>query len=113
MGMFNEISTTEKLTCPHCGERHHWTIQFKYGACDLTRYRLGQRLDWGTNDEGEPGHPHVYADGILTQCPNCKGEMDPTQELYDIELRDDIITTVTKATGEIDYAGEPWLVVED
>ena len=62
MGAFNEVEGD--AVCSHCGLNARFVVQFKYGDTWQLEYRLGDKLRWGGNDEGEPGLPRVVVEGI-------------------------------------------------
>jgi hypothetical protein len=70
MGAYNTVSA--KLVCLSCGLLVDVVAQFKYGNTWQLHYKVGEELQWGGNDVGEPGQRHVVVDGIVEQaCPKC------------------------------------------
>ena len=53
MGAFNRLLVEHQ--CARCGSTVERAFQFKYGHKWQDDYRIGDRLDWGGNDEGTPG----------------------------------------------------------
>lgn len=73
MGAFNTVTT--ESSCPFCGQAKAWVVQFKYGNCWQTDYRIGNTLKWGGNDVGENVGGKVRTSGIAEKgCNNCGAE---------------------------------------
>src|SRR5688572_64615 len=110
MGAYNVVTAT--LPCPGCNGSVPLRIQFKYGNTWQHEYKLGERLTWGGNDIGEPGHKRVVVDGIAESCPSCG--YDETMDYY-VFLRDDVIVSVEPATNEYDFArtGRTYIVLDE
>jgi hypothetical protein len=72
MGAFNTLNA--QTSCPICGRTGIFDIQFKYGHTWQLDYEIGDRLRWGGNDKGIPGHTKVLVEGIGGPCPHCGAE---------------------------------------
>lgn len=108
MAAYNEIVRIEEEVCPRCNSRIQRTVQFKYGATWHHLYAIGNKIEWGDNDIGEPGHKRVVVAGYPGECPVCGHLPDWT---YDIALRDDVIDEIQRSDGAYTYRGEQTYVV--
>ncbi|WP_459805664.1 hypothetical protein [Herbidospora sp. RD11066] len=90
--MFNVLRNAVRITCEHCGSAGFRVMQFTYGALELRFYEIDDRLRWDDDPEGEPGLAEVRVEAILESCPDCGG--DSSEEMYEILVRDDVITSV-------------------
>jgi len=68
MGAFNTVKS--EASCPFCGNKQEWTIQFKYGNCWQYKYRIGDKIRWGGNKKGSNVVGNVRTGGIAEE--NCK-----------------------------------------
>src|SRR5271167_4572657 len=102
MSAFNEVVRTDDETCPRCASRIHRAVQFKYGDTWQHRFVEGDRIQWGGNDIGEPGHSVVIVLGAAGACPLC-GDVPDVD--YDITIREDVIEDVRPSDGTYDYGG--------
>jgi hypothetical protein len=110
MAAYNEVVRTEEEVCPRCNSKIHRTVQFKYGDSWQHHYVVGDKLDWGGNDIGEPGHKVVVVAGYPSGCPVCGHTPDMT---YDVTLRDDVLSEVRPSDGTYEYRGaRTYFVVE-
>ena len=110
MSAFNTVRLTQ--ACPtgnHIGE---FEVQFKYGDCWQYEYRLGDKLKWGGNDNGKPGHKRVVVDGV-GYCSKCGPEAEYPD--YEVWLEHDQIVSVRPACGQYDFVNSPdtYIVVEE
>ncbi|MFD4192257.1 hypothetical protein [Amycolatopsis thermoflava] len=103
MGMFNVVDVPGEPVCRSCGRAGRRNAQFRFGACNLRRYRVGDSLEWGEWDAGVPGRPLVAARGYGSRCPHCGFDDDL---MFDVIIEQDIVTAVRPETGKIDYSGE-------
>jgi hypothetical protein len=109
MGAFNTVAT--KLLCPSCRKPAEVTVQFKYGNTAQLNYRLGDKLEWGGNDRGNPGKRHVVVDGIVSSdCPNCKS---PREWLVYVHIENDRITKIENADGSYNFLDSDGYLVID
>jgi hypothetical protein len=108
---YNEVVRAEEEVCPRCESKIQRLVQFKYGDTWQHRYEIGDRIEWGGNDVGEPGHELVVAIGYPDDCPVCGYAPDRT---YDVLIRRDVIEDVRPSDGTYDYSGSPqgYLVIE-
>ncbi len=86
MGAFNTVRG--QATCPICGEMGEFDIQFKYGDTWQHTYCVGEKIKWGGNAIGKPGHKKVLVEAISGRCPHC-GRDDIE---FDVVLISDVIT---------------------
>ncbi|GHF08459.1 hypothetical protein GCM10017786_47820 [Amycolatopsis deserti] len=110
MGVFNVVEVPGEQICRDCGRPSRRDAQFRFGACDLSRYRIGDLLHWGERDAGVPGRPLVAARGYGSRCPHC-GYND--ELMFDVIIEHDIVTAVLPETGKIDYSkqDDEWVVL--
>lgn len=94
MGAFNRLLVEHE--CVRCGSTVERAFQFKYGHKWQDDYRIGDRLDWGGNDEGTPGLAWVQFAGIPEECVACGADDDA---FYVITMRSDILTDVARVDG--------------
>ncbi|MEU0879807.1 hypothetical protein ABZ345_14465 [Lentzea sp. NPDC005914] len=113
MGAFNILVMPElEWWCPRCGLGKTRFVQFKYGAQIQKEYYVGDTLEWGTLDRGEPGLRHVAVLGFGLSCVDCGYQDDQD---YRIDIRSDVISSVVPDDGELDYLSQGnhyWLVLE-
>jgi len=69
MGVFNRFIVDER--CSACGQIVDNAYQFKFGSRGQYDYQQGDTLQWGANDQGDPGQPDVVVDCLQEGCPNC------------------------------------------
>jgi hypothetical protein len=93
MGLFNTVTLDSK--CPSCTRIVPLRVQYKFGATRLFSYSVGDKIQWGANDVGEPGH-HIVVLGTPEQCTNCGHDDD--REFY-VYIVDDVIDSVELADG--------------
>ena len=101
MGAFNTM--VAKLTCPHCGQRSAFELQFKFGDTWQYQYKVGDRLRWGGNDHGTAGLPCVFVEAI-GDCAACGAEYLE----FEIRVEDDVLIevfAVEKRSGSTDWPG--------
>jgi hypothetical protein len=89
VGAYNIVQAN--VDCPNCHQAVTKNVQFKYGDCYLHTYALGDRLDWGGNDEGHAGVGRVRVLAMPEPCPDCNFFGD---EYYDVVIEHDIISGV-------------------
>lgn len=111
MSAYNEVIRRDEETCPRCGSSIHRPVQFKYGDTWQHQFAVGDRIAWGGNDIGEPGHKLVVVLGDAGECPICGHVPDGT---YDIMIEQDVITGVDQSDGTYDYvgSGETYIILE-
>jgi rRNA maturation protein Nop10 len=111
MSAYNVVIACDEEECPRCGSKIQRPVQFKYGDTWQYQYKIGDRIRWGGNDIGEPGHKVVVVEGYADECPVCGHVPDQT---YDITIRDDVIECVLPSDGTYDYvgSGKDYFVVE-
>jgi len=85
MSAFNTV--TGQTTCPICGERGEFEIQFKYGKTWQLKYNLGDAIQWGGNEIGNPDFKKVSVEGISNACFSCGRDMLE----FDVIIIDNII----------------------
>jgi hypothetical protein len=102
MGLFNTLLTA--LPCPNCSDIIEKQIQFKYGDTRLNEYRIGDRLRWGSNNEGQPGYKKVKVWATGVHCPICG--YDPEWDEYEILIENDILISVTSLLNWDEYLAE-------
>jgi hypothetical protein len=102
MSAYNLVVTVKNAACPGCGKLAERVIQFRYGDTWQHRYSVGDRVRWGGNDTGEPGHSLVVAAGYPEPCSSCEDDSG----LYDVHIKDDVIVSVTPSDGTYDYAAQ-------
>jgi hypothetical protein len=110
MGAYNEVRA--RLVCPSCKMDVEATVQFKYGSVVHHKYSIGDKIVWGANDVGRPGRQLVVVEGEAMGCPNCGYDAD--WPAY-IVVENDIIRSVTNATGAYDFAStaESYIVLRE
>ena len=103
MGSFNVLTTTVK--CSNCKNIYQGRIQFRYGNTWQIEYRIGDKLEWGGNQIGNPNEKKVKAYGILESelCPAC-GKVNKNNE-FDILVENSVLVNVT-IMQNYDYEGE-------
>ncbi|MBC6448239.1 hypothetical protein [Actinokineospora xionganensis] len=109
MPAYNTVTAERPAVCPVCGLEQLRDVQFTFGETWQLAYRVGDRIKWGANDSGEPGHPRVGVAGYGEDCVRC-GAVDPV-ERYDIVIADDVIASVTPADGSVRYGPDDWTVL--
>jgi len=102
MAAFNEVIDVVTTVCPACGVPASRSVQYSFGDTWQYRYRVGDRIAWGGNDIGEPGHAAVVADGYGAGCPSC-GADNWDEERYDVHFANDVIVAVEPASGRYDF----------
>jgi len=100
MGTYNVLNTIIK--CKRCKYLLNVKVQFKFGDTWLYEYQLGDKINWGGNDKGEPNLAKVKAYGILSsgKCPNCGFT---NEEEYDIFIENDSIRSIAPLSNISDY----------
>lgn len=110
--MYNILLVDQWEGCPQCGLGTTRYIQFGYGALILKEYRVGDKLEWGSLDRGEPGIPHVAVFGTGLSCVDCN--YDYGQD-YRIDIKYDVIARAELDDGKLDYLSQGnhyWLILE-
>ena len=111
MSAYNEVIRSDEEVCPRCDSKIQRSVQFKYGDTWQHRFAVGDRLTWGGNDVGEPGHKVVVVLGHPGECPVCGHVPERT---YDVTIRQDVIEGVRPSDGTYDYggSGQGYFIVE-
>ena len=111
MSAYNEVVRPGLEVCPRCKSEIERVVQFKYGDTWQHRYMIGDRIEWGGNDVGEPGHELIVTIGYPDGCPVCGHVPDQT---YDVFVRRDVIEDVRPSDGSYDYAaaGKGYVIAE-
>ncbi len=107
MGAFNTVVV--ELPCPVCENSAEFEIQFKYGNTWQFEYRIGNRIKWGGNEIGEPGHETVLVGGIGGPCSCCG--IDTLE--FDLVVKSDVIVDVLPVGLERVNSNELGYVVLD
>jgi hypothetical protein len=102
MAAYNEVLRADTEVCLRCLSKIHRVVQFKYGETWQHRYNQGDRIAWGRNDIGEPGHELVVVIGHPDACPVCG---DVPNVTYDVSIREDALDNVRLSDGTYDYLG--------
>lgn len=107
MGAYNTVRGPS--LCPRCGHSAEFEVQFKYGDTWQHSYRLGDRLRWGGNDIGVPGHKRVLVEGIGGPCGRCGADnLD-----FDVVVKDDELLGIEPArSGRTNSGPEGYVVME-
>lgn len=95
MSAFNILKT--EITCPKCGKRSLFEVQFKYGNTWQYVYRLGDEIKWGGNEVGKRTEKDLQIEGIGGPCQNC-GE--DNIDCF-IEIKGNEIKSAATKTGPI------------
>ena len=70
MEAFNTVKS--ETSCPFCGSKQQWSVQFKYGDCRQYEYRIGDKLRWGGNKKGSNVGGCVRTGGLTEErCRRC------------------------------------------
>ncbi len=110
MGAFNTLRA--KADCPNCRAPVDVVVQFKYGDTWQIEYQLGEEIQWGGNDVGDPNARLVAVDGVVEgPCSHCGAEAEWNVYVY---IRDDRLERVQTADGSIPFAkiGKTYSVLE-
>jgi hypothetical protein len=91
MSAFNVVQGPNE-TCTRCGSSISRDVQFKYGDTWQHEYEVGDRIEWGGNDLGEPAEL-VIVTGIGDLCPVC-GYLPEYELLYEIIVDEGVIESV-------------------
>jgi len=91
MSAFNSLLA--EISCPVCKRPGLFTIQFKYGDTWQYEYHLGEMLEWGGNDYGEPRAGIVCVRGLGGPCSNCLTDDLP----FVITIKDNQLMSVEPA----------------
>ena len=70
MGAFNRYLRDER--CPGCGQQIERGFQFKFGHKWQIDYHAGDTLQWGGNDDSDPGLALVHVWAVPESCPHCR-----------------------------------------
>jgi hypothetical protein len=97
MGLFNTVEVAVK--CPRCNQTVPLKVQFKHGATRQYSYKVGDEIEWGANDVGDPKNRNVVVLGVPESCANCGHDDD--REFY-VYFNDDTIDSVELADGTWD-----------
>lgn len=109
MGAFNVLVVED--VCRIDGTPVERRIQFKFGHVGQTVYQVGDELEWGGNDQGEPGAARVVVSGISEKCPSCGQE----SEDYAVWIEHDRIVAASRTFGAVSPAqldAEGFIVLE-
>jgi len=100
MGTYNTLKVDEQ--CLSCGASFILNIQFKFGETWLYNYRLGEKIKWGSANNGIPNLDKVKVYGVSESdhCPHCK---NPILGEYDIIMNKDIINSIVPMNSLGDY----------
>ena len=98
VSLYSRVQVDRGEECPSCHSVINRIIQFGYGNTRLVDYRIGQPLEWGGNDVGEPGHRRVRVSGHAEPCPRCG---NVTDTLYEVVIEHDRLVDV-HPVGRID-----------
>ncbi|MFD4640318.1 hypothetical protein ACFWN2_23590 [Lentzea sp. NPDC058436] len=112
MGMYNILLLDQVEGCPQCGLGKTRYVQFGFGALALKEYRVGDDLEWGSLDRGEPGLRHVAVFGTGLNCVDCDYGCDDD---FRIDVKSDVIVSAVVDDGTLDYLSQGhhyWLVLE-
>lgn len=103
MGVFNTVRGV--ANCPSCGHGVEVVAQFQYGDTWLHEYRIGDRLQWGGNQVGEPGAKRAIVDAWAEGCSWCGYQGDWRLHLI---VENDILTALTPPSERYDFDW-PWI----
>ena len=101
MSAFNVVEGVV-ATCPQCHQATTVSVQFKFGAVINSRYRIGDVVRWGANENGEPGKRRVVVYGAVgLPCSICgfDGDWD-----FDVFISNDKIVEVLPSSGVYNFA---------
>jgi hypothetical protein len=87
-----------------------YILQFKFGHSRLIDYRLGDKLAWGGNDNGEPGKKKVIVEGI-EEGSSQTGQL----KYWYIFLENDVIVGAEPDDGRYEFTNpdDYGIVLED
>ena len=71
-------------------------IQFRWGNCDLSTYRIGDTIKW--NDIGPPS---IWSDDNLNVSGIGCDNYSKKDKFYQIEIRNNVISSVTPISEEL------------
>jgi hypothetical protein len=96
---------------PKDGIKRNCIVQFKFGDTWETNYRLGDKLAWGGNDNGEPGKRRVVVHGVTGSC-DTSGVLP---EDWFIFIENDVIKSVEPDDGRYNFDDSDgyYLVLEE
>jgi hypothetical protein len=88
-----------------------YILQFKFGHSRLIDYRLGDKLAWGGNDNGEPGKRRVVVHGV---AETDDGISDDAEDWF-IFIENDMIKSVEPDDGRYNFDDSEgyYLVLEE
>jgi hypothetical protein len=106
MSAFNTV--VGLALCPQCGRSAEFEVQVKYGDTWQYCYAVGDKVRWGGNDVGTPGHKRVLVEGIGGPCPLCRADaLD-----FDVLVEDDQFTSIVPAAERRHSRSEGFVVLE-
>lgn len=111
MGLYNYV--IGDVACRSCGCTSRRDLQLHYGAKNLHRYHLGDRLNWLQGVcEGEPVDGRVWCPCYATPCPNC-GD-DPPCAIFAVVIDRGVIAEIHQAPIGHVYPEHPtWTLLSD
>lgn len=109
MGAYNEATCAKQVVCLRCGSLLQRIVQFKYGDTWQHRNAIGDHLQWGGNDVGEPNHLLVAVKGYPEACPVCGYVLGMT---CDVMVRDNTLDVVRPSCLLYEHADHDYLVVD-
>jgi hypothetical protein len=111
MGSYNILIADIK--CSNCNASYEGKIQFRYGNTVQLKYRIGDKVEWGGNQIGNPNERKVKVYGILEseQCPVCANENKNNE--FDIFIENGVLVSFS-VMQEYNYEGEGnYMVLEN
>ncbi|GGJ57748.1 HEAT repeat domain-containing protein [Deinococcus roseus] len=113
MGTFNTFILHQP--CAHCQVEIDQHIQFKYADTWQHTYHLGDTLEWGGNQTGNPAQGLVVLDAATEDCPHCGHD----EEFYVVFVEDNRLVGAAPNQGRFHFEGdltyallpspEPWV----
>jgi hypothetical protein len=102
MGLYATVAAA--VNCPQCGSVVDAGWQFHFGdVSQLPTYKVGDPIQWGGSDRGDPSMTEVvaigYFDGARHFCSACSIE----HALVEIQIVDHVIRGVAYRSSE------PWI----
>jgi hypothetical protein len=108
MGAYNTL--TFPWVDANTKEEYELTVQFKYGQVWQDHYSLGDKLNWGANNEGEPGAQQVLVEAILDGVK----QVESIPEDFEIYIVNNIITDVKPLENSKKFfsAGKNYIILK-